>query len=258
MNEQRNSIETDEIEVNLLDLAVELLKKWYWIVVAAVLGLVLAILVTKCVITPTYDSKAMLYVLTNTTSVTSVADLQIGTAITGDFEVIATSKPVIDKAIKIIKENEGVKFTRGDIQGMLKVSSLEDTRILVIETTSENAEHACMVANAVAEATAIRMEEITKKDPPTTVELAEVAKEPSNPSMTKNAILGFLIGAVLACAVFVIQYMLNDNIKTEEDVWRYLGEPTLVSIPLLKDKDNKAEELGKQKGGKGAKKKAIN
>ena len=253
MNEKQ-FMETDEIVIDLLDLVRELLKKWFWIAGAAILGFVAAVLITKFAITPMYQSKAMLYVLTNTTSVTSVADLQIGTAITGDFEVIATSKPVIDKAIEIIKEEEGIKFTRSDIQEMLTVSSLEDTRILVIETTSAKAKHACLVANAITEATAERMAEITKKDPPTTVELAEKAKVPISPSMPKNAILGFLIGAVLACGVFVIQYLLNDNIKTEEDVVKYLGESTLVSIPFVKGKDDKAEELSKQRGGSRGKK----
>ena len=72
--------------------------------------------------------------------------------------------------------------------------------------------------------------------------------------MPKNAILGFLIGAVLACGVFVVQYLLNDNIKTEEDVVKYLGESTLVSIPFVKGKDDKAEELSKQRGGSRGKK----
>ena len=253
MNENQ-LYETDDIEIDLWDLVQVLLKKWMFIAGAALVGVAIAVVVTLFVITPKYQSKAMLYVLPNTTSVTSVADLQIGTAITGDFEVIATSKPVIDKAIKIIKKEEGIKFTRSDIQGMLTVSSIEDTRILVIETVSENAEHACLAANALAEATAERMAEITKKDPPTTVEMAEVSKAPISPSMTKNAILGFLIGSVLVCAVFVIQYLLNDNIKTEEDVEKYLGESTLVSIPLIKNKEDKSEELNMQKGGKRGKK----
>ena len=253
MNEKQY-FETDAMEIDLIDLARVLLKKWWLILITAFVGFAIAAGVTKFGITPMYQSKAMLYVLTNTTSVTSVADLQIGMAITGDFEVIATSKPVIDKAIETIKEEEGIKFTRSELQEMLTVSSIEDTRILVIEATGENAKHACWVANAVAEATAERMAEITKKDPPTTVEMAEVSKSPVSPSMTKNAMIGFLLGAVLVCAVLVIRYMLNDNIKTEEDVMKYLGEATLVSIPLIKEKGNKKEELKQQKGGKRGKK----
>ena len=249
MNEKQY-FETDDMEIDLIDLARVLLRKWWLILIAALMGFAIAAGITKFAITPMYQSKAMLYVLTNTTSVTSVADLQIGSAITGDFEVIATSKPVIDKAIDMIKAEEGIKFTRSEIQGMLEVSSVEDTRILVIKATSEDAKHACYVANAVAEATAERMAEITKKDPPTTVEEAEVSKSPVSPSMTKNALIGFLLGAVLVCAVLVIRYMLNDNIKTEEDVTKYLGEVTLVSIPLIKEKGDKMEELKQQKGGK--------
>lgn len=250
MNEKQ-LIEHEEMEIDLIELLHVLLRKWWMILIIALIGFAAAVGYTKFAVTPMYQSQAMLYVLPNTTSVTSVTDLQIGMAITGDFEVIATSKPVIDKAIQTIQVNEGIKFKRSDIQGMVAVENMEDTRILVIKATSANPEHACMVANAMAEATAVRMAEITKKDPPTTVEMAEIAKSPVSPSMTKNAALGFLLGAVLVCGVLVVQYLLNDNIKTEEDIEKYLGESTLVSIPLIKSKaDNKRDELSKQKGEK--------
>lgn len=250
---EKQYIETEEMEIDLIELVHVLLRRWWLILLAAMVGCVAAIGYTKFMVTPMYQSQAMLYVLPNTTSVTSVTDLQIGMAITGDFEIIATSKPVIDKAIQTIRVNEDIEFTRSDIQGMIAVENIEDTRILAIKATSANAEHACMVANAMAEATAERMEEITMKDPPTTVEMAEIAKSPISPSMTKNAALGFLLGAVLVCGVFVVQFLLNDNIKTEEDITKYLGEATLVSIPYIKGKDDKKDELSKQKGDKKAK-----
>ena len=250
MNE-RQIIEHEEMEIDLIELLHVLLRKWWLILIVALVGFAASVGYTKFMVTPMYQSQAMLYVLPNTTSVTSVTDLQIGMAITGDFEVIATSKPVIDKAIQTIQVEEGLKLKRSDIQGMVTVENMEDTRILVIKATSADPKKACMVANAMAEATAVRMAEITKKDPPTTVEMAEVAKTPISPSMTKNAVLGFLLGAVLVCGVLVVQFLLNDNIKTEEDVEKYLGESTLVSIPLIRAKvDNKKDELNKQKGDK--------
>lgn len=250
MNE-RQILEHEEMEIDLIELLHVLLRKWWLILIIALVGFAAAVGYTKFAVTPMYQSQAMLYVLPNTTSVTSVTDLQIGMAITGDFEVIATSKPVIDKAIQTIQVEEGLKLKRSDIQGMVTVENMEDTRILVIKATSADPKKACMVANAMAEATAVRMAEITKKDPPTTVEMAEVAKSPISPSMTKNAALGFLLGAVLVCGVLVVQFLLNDNIKTEEDVEKYLGESTLVSIPLIRAKaDNKKDELNKQKGDK--------
>lgn len=253
MNE-RQYLENEEMEIDLIELMQVLLHRWWMILIVALAGFAIAVGYTKFAVTPMYESTAMLYVLPNTTSVTSVADLQIGSAITGDFAVIATSKPVIDKAIQAIKKEEGKKFTRSEIQGMISVENKEDTRILVLKAKSADPKDACMVANAMSEATAERMAEITKKDPPTTVEMAEVSKSPVSPSMTKNAVIGFMLGAVLVCGILVVRFLLNDNIKTEEDVEKYLGESTLVSIPYIKSKIEKKGEKKQQEGGRRGKK----
>lgn len=237
MNDQQN-VETKEMDVDLMEMLYYLLRKWWLILLTAAVALACAFAYTKIAVTPTYQSAAMLYVLPNTTSVTSVTDLQIGTAITGDFEVIATSKPVIDRAIKAIKEDSGKTFTRSEIRSMVNVSNLEDTRILVIASNSADPEDACVVANAMCEATAKRMSEITKKDPPTIVEMAEVSKSPVGPNLTRNSLIGFGIGAVAAIIVLIIRFLLNDNIITEEDVEKYLGVPTLAVIPYDKSKSD--------------------
>ena len=111
----------DEIEIDLLALFRVLLRNWWLIAICAVIGASAAIAVTILLITPQYQSKAMLYVLNKTTSVTSLADIQIGSELTKDFEVIAKSKSVIDGAIENIKKEEGKSFTREEIYVMLTV-----------------------------------------------------------------------------------------------------------------------------------------
>ena len=44
------------------------------------------------------------------------------------------------------------------------------------------------------------------------------------------------------CGIILVQYLLNDNIKTAEDVEKYLGESTLVLIPYVKNKGSKNEK----------------
>ena len=229
----------DEIEIDLKELLLVLVKKWWLITISAMLGGAAAFSICVWVLTPKYESKAMLYLLSNPTNQTSLADIQVGTELTADFEVIARSKPVLDGAIKRIEEEHGTKFTRSDIEKMLNVSNYSGTRILVITAVSEDAIHACMVANAVAEETAERMAEITKSLPPTTVEEAEVSYTPSSPNFIKNTAIGFILGLLAASAVFVLRFVMNDNIKTEEDVEKYLGLSTLVVVPYMKDRDKK-------------------
>lgn len=248
MSEDKNK--EIELEIDIFELLKVLLKKWWLIGLCSVLGAIIAFLFTTYGITPKYKSQAMLYVLNNTTSITSVADFQIGTALTADFGIIAQSKPVVDGAIESIRNSTGKEFTRSDIYSMLSVSNTENTRILVISAISENPENACLVANAVAEQTAAQMANITKSDPPTTVEKAEVSVVPISPSVVKNTIIGFILVAFLVCGILVVAYILNDNIKTEEHVKKYFDVPTLAVIPLIKNKEKKQIELAKLKGAK--------
>lgn len=245
MNKEYN----DEIEIDLLELLHTLLRKWWLIGICGIMCGVLALGGTALLITPQYESKAMLYILNKTTSVTSLADIQIGSELTADFEVIATSKPVIDGAAERIKAESGKEFTREEILDMLTISNQSGTRILVITARDANPADACLVVNAVAEETADKMASIMKADPPTTVERAEIAELPVSPSMLKNTIIGILAGVLLVCAVLVVQVVSNDNIKTEDDVERYLGGvSTLAVLPYIKGKERKKQELKKMKG----------
>lgn len=225
----------DEDTIDLLELTRVLLKKWWLILLSAVFCEALALLVTITMINPQYQSNAMLYILSKTTTVTSLADLQLGSELAADFEVIAKSKPVLDSAIEKLKTESDKKFTRDDLNQMLSVSNKSDTRILVISATSTDPTDASLVANAVAEATAEQMAYIMKSDEPTTVEKAEVESTPVSPSLKKNLLMGILAGMVLACGILVVGYLMNDTINTEDDIKRYLDAPTLIIIPAEKD-----------------------
>ena len=246
MNTNRNEFD-EEVEIDLLELFHVLLRKWWLIAICTIAGAGIAFGITVGVITPMYESNAMLYILSKTTSVTSLADIQIGSELTQDFTVIATSKPVIDAAIERIEKEEDITFTREEILDMVTVTNESNTRILTITATDANAEHACMVANAVATETADRMAEIMKSDPPTTVESAEVSPEPASPNILKNTVLGFLLGFVLICGILVVRHLLNDNVRTEEDVEKYLDLPVLATIPYIRERErrsgNKSQQL---------------
>jgi capsular polysaccharide biosynthesis protein len=87
---------------------------------------------------------------------------------------------------------------------------------------------------------------IMKSDPPTIAERAEVAANPVSPSLTKNMILGALGAVLLVCIILTIVHMMNDRIKTEEDIEKYLGVPTVATIPYISTKERKKEEAVKR------------
>ncbi len=242
MNEE-NRREMDDGEIDLLALMYALLKKWWLLLIGIVAGGAVAFVVTWQLITPTYQSSATLYMVSSTVTISSMADLQLGSALAEDFGKIVTSKIVVDRAAERLKRESGKSFTRGQIMGMLSVSNTA-TRMLTLTTVAEDPEDACDVANAVAEEAVIRISEITKTDPPSIVEKAEVSTAPSGPNAKKNTILGCLLGFMLVAGVIIVKHLMNDNIRTEEDIERVLGLKTLVVIPLEKASRRQRTESG--------------
>ena len=60
------------------------------------------------------------------------------------------------------------------------------------------------------------------------VDYAVVPSERTSPSFTLNTVIGTLVGFVLAAAIVILRYMMNDKISEDE----YLTQ-TYPSIPLL-------------------------
>ncbi|MDO5785894.1 MAG: Wzz/FepE/Etk N-terminal domain-containing protein [Eubacteriales bacterium] len=232
--------------IDLVALFAAYLKRWWLIVICGFGGAFLALGITVYLITPLYTSSSMLYVLSKTTSITSVTDLTLADELTADYSIIAKSNPVLDGAIEQVEEEGNIKLTREEVEEMVSVSN-EASRILVIKAVSDDPELAALVANAVAEQTMDQMAEITKTDPPTMVEKAEVATHRSSPNWTKNTITGGLIGGVLSGLFLTICFLMNDNIKTEEDVEKYLGLSTLALIPENSKKSSRKQKQRRKK-----------
>ena len=95
----------EETEIDLLELFQAMLHKLWLIVLLLVLGAGVAFGATKLFITPMYTASSEIYILTKTTSVTSLADIQMGAQITSDFAVLATSRPVVENVIKDLDLN---------------------------------------------------------------------------------------------------------------------------------------------------------
>ncbi|RHV68823.1 MULTISPECIES: YveK family protein [Clostridia] len=248
--------EEKEMEIDLLSLFFYLIQKWKILLLGAIIGGILAEGMTLLK-TPMYQSTSTLYMLSKTTSITSMADLQLGSELSSDFTIIASSKPVVDAAVESLKEDKNITLTRGQIQNMLSVANKEDTRMLSITVTSDDPELSYEVADAVTTAAVAQMAAITQTDPPTIVEHPEVASDAMDNGMRKNLAVGILAGLVLVAAIYVILYMMNDRIQTEEDIQTYLDATVLGVIPVDKELAyySKQEEKN-EKGRHGRKKKA--
>lgn len=225
----------EEDTIDLLELAQVLLRKAWALILALVIGAAAAGIFTKMFITPQYQASSMIYIYSKSTSITSLTDLQIGSQLAVDFQIVGTSREVMDSVIAKLGLNTNYK-------GLLRtvsVTSPTGSHILKIDVTNPDPVLAANISNAIADELRARIAAVMNTDEPSTLSRAYVPEYPVSPSMTKNMALGGLALAFLMAAIFVIAYLMDDTIKTEEDVKKYLGVNVLAEIVAERSVKNK-------------------
>lgn len=238
----------DEIEIDLKELFYVLKRKIWIIILTGVVGAVGVGLFTALVMKPIYTSSTMLYIVNKTTTLTSLTDLQLGTQLTKDYKVLVTSRPVTAQVIADLDLN----LTHEQLVGKIKVDNPADTRILMISVEDPDPYMAKSIADDVATVSSARMAKIMDSAPPNIVEEGYVPEQRTRPSISTNTVIGGLIGIFISCAIITVLYILNDTVKTPEDVEKYLGLNTLAAIPLFDENvpPDKKRRKRRSKGGK--------
>ena len=224
-----------EEEIDLLEIAHLLWRKMYIIVACFIVGALIAGGYTKFAVTPQYTATSMIYILGETTSITSVTNLQISNELTTDFTTLAQRRKVYEKVNKELNLNRSYE----ELSSAITITNPTDTHILTIDATDPNPKTAKNIANAMAEAVADNLATVMVTEKPSIAEEAVLPKNPSSPSMKKNIAIGALAGAVLAMAIIILRDLMDDTIKNEEDVKKYLGLNTFASFPDDKRKRKK-------------------
>lgn len=223
-------LQNDEMEIDLLELFYVLMNKLWIIILCGVVGAVVAFSGTKLLITPQYTASSMIYILSETTSITSLADIQLGASLAEDFIVIGKSRPVIERVIRQLD----LETNYEELVSTISIVNETDTHILTVSVTNPDPELAADISNTLAENIKEQIADIMGTEEPNTVEEAVVPTKPSSPSTMKNTLIGGALGVLLVSAVIILLHLLDDTIKNEEDVKKYLGLNTLAAIPLEK------------------------
>ena len=224
-----------ETEIDLVKLFQALLKKaWLVILCALILGGAM-FAYTKFEITPLYQARAMMYVnnsnisLGDTKVSLSSSDISASQSLVDTYIVIMSSRPVLEQVIA----QTGVNYTPDELGKMISASAVNSTEIFEIVVTDADPKEGAEIANALATILPDQIASIIDGCSARVVETAIPATQKSSPNTSKNAVMGALLGAVLACAYVVIRFLSDDVIDSEEDIAEVSGLPVLAAIPEL-------------------------
>lgn len=220
----------NEIEFDLLQLLRHLLKRIWIVLLAAAVFAAAGYTISKKTEVPKYTAVCRAYVYDDTSSI-PYNNAVYAIYIAKDCQYMLTGRNVSQKVVEELQLN----MNPDAISGNLKVTAEEDTHFLEIRYTDTNPKRAAAILNKVCEVGKAEIEKHMNVDAFSVVYNAEVPTTPSAGTTTRDTILGAAIGAVLSAAVLVILFLLDDTIRSEDDVERYLGLSTLSAVTVSVD-----------------------
>lgn len=228
--EERFERNNEEVEIDLLEILRVMLGKAWLIILCLCVGAILAFGYTKLRIVPQYSATAKIYIVNSETTITSISDLQLGTTLTPDYIEVAKSRPVLEDVISRLD----LKMTSNQLLNKIDVTNKDGTHILNISAVDADPKLAATISNTMSDVVADSIAKIINTDKPNVLESAVVPTMPISPNTKRNVMVGGLAGAAAAMAVIFGMYMMDDTIKTEEDVRKYLKLTVLAVLPLEK------------------------
>ena len=244
MEQNVSYVHESEMEIDLRELFFVLLDKWHLIFLSGLMCALIGLLAAMFLIPEKFESKTSIYIYEQQKESISYSDLQISTVLTKDYEVLIKGRAVLEKVIEKLELN----CSYGAINSMVKVRVPDSTRIveIIVETTDPYLSKD--IADAVREVASETIKSVMGVDAVNVVETANLPEGKSSLSASKCAILGGILGCVTTVGILMILFLINDTIRSQEDVEKHLGLAVLGTIPLserLEENEKRREKIKK-------------
>lgn len=232
--------ENDVMEIDLLELFFVLLDKIWLLIVCGVLVGVLAFSVSKFVLPEEFESTTTVYVLNRqSNNQVTYSDLQTGTQLTKDYQQMIKSRYVLETVI----ENLELNMTYEALLAKVSVSTPSDTRMINIKVTDYVPSRAQQIANAIRDVAAVHITNVMDIEAVNVVDEANYPYQKSAPSVGKWTLIGILLGVFVSGAIVIVHHLMDDTIKSTEDIKQYLNLSTLAMIPIVEAREESGESM---------------
>lgn len=230
--------------MNLRDLVRLLQARWITIS-ATTLVFVLGAVALTLFTTPLYQASTRLFV--STTSGSSLAETYQGNRFSQErvvsYAELLKGRTLAQRTIDKLK----LDLTADELRERITAIAKPDTVLISVEVLDDSPIQARDIANTLSDEFVIMVRELeTPEDgslPDSRVVVEERATIPDNPvipNRTRNISVGFILGLVAGVALALIRDMLDNTVKSREQLEEITKTGLVGSIPLDKDRRKRA------------------
>lgn len=224
-----------------------ILRKRIWILILITFFATAASgIVSYFFMTPIYEASTQLLVNSKDSETKTITpnDIRFSLDVIQTYIEVITSPRILEKAIADMNLNTTV----GQLKEKLDVSTVKQSQIISLTVTDPDQKRAAEIANGIAKTFQAEIPQIMKVDNVQILAQAKVEDHPVpvKPKPVLNMAIAFVVGLFSAIGlIFLLEY-LDNTIKNEADVERYLGLPVLGMVSPITDKD--VLEISKRMG----------
>jgi succinoglycan biosynthesis transport protein ExoP len=219
------------------------LRAGWWLVVGTALAAMAAAGVLSWLATPTYISSTQLFVSTSASTDTSAAyqgNLFSQQRVASYAELLTGVQ-----LAAVVVEDLGLDVSPPTLAGQVTAAVVPETVILRVTVTDVSPQRAQDIAESLARHFAERVSELetpagagSSTVKVAVVEEAAYNSTPVSPNVQQNLILGLAIGLLVGVGIALLRTMLDNTIKSAEDVTAVTGKGvigTILEDPMLAD-----------------------
>lgn len=231
-------------EIELKKLFLCLWKRKLLILFTGISLALISLLITSFAITPIYQSSVQLYVNNyeagqeDTTRVLS-SDLTAAQALVNTYIAIIQSDTVLEQVLENAKQYSKLNYTTDQIREMISASAVNGTEIFKVSVQNSDPKVAALLANSVASIAPSCIATIIEGSSVKVIDYGKIEKSPISPNVTRNVILGALLGIIAAGFISLLLELFNTTIKTEEDLNEFCNLPVLGIITTFRHDERK-------------------
>lgn len=181
-----------------------------------------------------YESDTTLYVINKKVDIhgpIAYNDLMVGQQLVNDYRELLKSRTVTGSTIEKLRLTE--ELTPAQLADKINIGTKNDTRVIQIKVKDKNPERSSDIANTLGEVFIKKAVEIMKVENVNIIDRAEIPQKRSSPRPLINILIAFMAGLILSMGIAFLAEYLDDNIKTSEDVEKYLDLTVVAIIPVF-------------------------
>ena len=165
----------------------------------------------------------------NSTSTISQSDLTLAKNLVDTYAEIVKSRRVLDQVIKELN----LDISYESLHNKVAVTALNNTEIIKITVSDEDAIMAKNIANVTAKYFADEVEDLYNLNNVNILDEATQSEKPYNINVIKQAIVYFMIGFVIGAGILFVIFYFDRTIKSPEQIEQKIKLPILGSVQAM-------------------------